>query len=81
MGYTNQMKRIALIISGVFLVDAFSLKLSFRSSFLKYSANCSRFPGAPKRPANRSGRTHNVQSLSEISDLGLKPTSELSNAK
>jgi len=75
------MKRIALIISGVCLVDRFSMELSSSSSFLKYPANCSCFPGALKTPANRSGKTHIVESLSAMADLGLKPTSERSDMK
>lgn len=70
------MKRIALIISGMCLVDGFCTELSSSSSFLKYLANCSCFPGAPKTPANRSGRTHIVESLAATADLGLKPASE-----
>lgn len=76
------MKRMALIISGVCLVDLFSMELSSSSSFLKYSANCSCFPGALKTPANISGKTHIVDSLSATADLGLKPaTGEQSNMK
>lgn len=63
------------------LVDRFSMDLSSSSSFLKYSTNCSCFPGALKTPANRSGRTHIVESLSATADLGLKPTSEQSSMK
>jgi hypothetical protein len=57
------------------------MELSSSSSFLKYPASCSCFPGALKTPANRSGKTHIAESLSATADLGLKPTSERSNMK
>ncbi|WVZ08727.1 hypothetical protein V8G54_022073 [Vigna mungo] len=68
-----QMKRIALIISGMCLADGLCTEFSSSRSFLKYLANCSCFPGAPKTPANRRGRTHIVESLAVTADLGLKP--------
>lgn len=75
------MKRTSLMITRVCWVDGFFLALCSSRSFLKYSANCLPFPGTPKTPTNRSGRTHNVDSLSVTIDLGLKPTGELPTIK